>query len=304
VPREKHFTNVQRIGMICGPNDDLSINLICTSMKIWYQSMTKASAWPAYNAALRGVLDAVADPGTEIEIHGIEGRGGVGDQYRYLEFIETQEVLANVERATQQGFDAFLIGNICDPGLREAREITDMPVIGLGETSGYFANLMAANFAIVTGSHKHVPRLVENFRRYGHTQTLHSARSMQMIRLVDLDQRFSDPVTGRAFVDSFIAQVEAVAAEGAEAVIPAIGVLMVLLARENVHASPSGIPIVNGVKALVKMGETAVRLRTLMGGVWTSRSGAYQQPPPSQLAEIRRHYGRVYSALPDPDLNP
>lgn len=273
-------------------------------MKIWYQSLTKASAWPAYNAALREVLDTLADPKTEIEIHGIEGRGGLGDQYRYLEFIETQEVLANVERANQEGFDAFLIGNICDPGLREAREITDMPVIGLGETSGYFASLMAGNFAIVTGSQKHLPRLVENFRRYGHTQTLHSAQSMQMMRLVDLDQGFSDPATGQAFINSFLAQVEAVAAEGAESVIPAIGVLMVLLARENVHASPSGIPIVNGVKALVKMGETAVRLRASMGGVWTSRRCTYQQPPASQLAEIRRHYGRVYSSLPDPDLNP
>ena len=120
-------------------------------MKIWYQSMTKASAWPAYNVALWNVISSVCDPGTEFEVHGIEGAGGVGDQYRYLEFIETQEVLANVERATREGFDAFLIGNIADPGLREAREITDMPVLGLGETSGHFASLMAGNFALVTG---------------------------------------------------------------------------------------------------------------------------------------------------------
>jgi allantoin racemase len=272
-------------------------------MKIWYQSMTKASAWPAYNAALREVLDSVRDADTQIEVHGIADRGGVGDQYRYLEFIETQEVLANVERATREGFDAFLIGNIADPGLREAREVTDMPVIGLGETSGHFASLMAGNFSLVTGSPKHVPRLVENFRRYGHTHTLHSARSMQMIRLVDLDQGFSDPATGEALIARFLAEVEAVGAEGAEAVIPAVGVLMVLLARAGIHASPSGLPVVNGVKALVKMGETAVRLRASMGGVWTSRRCTYQQPPASQLAEIRRHYGRVYSALPDPEPN-
>jgi allantoin racemase len=273
-------------------------------MKIWYQSMTKAGAWPAYNVALREVIAGVCDPGTEVEVHGIEGPGGVGDQYRYLEFIETQEVLANVERATREGFDAFLIGNIADPGLREAREVTDMPVIGLGETSGHFASLMAGNFSLVTGSPKHVPRLVENFRRYGHTHTLHSARSMQMIRLVDLDQGFSDPATGEALIARFLAEVEAVGAEGAEAVIPAVGVLMVLLARAGIHASPSGLPVVNGVKALVKMGETAVRLRASMGGVWTSRRCTYQQPPASQLAEIRRHYGRVYSALPDPDSAP
>jgi allantoin racemase len=138
-------------------------------MKIWYQSMTKVSAWPAYNVALREVISSVCDAGTEFEVHGIEGAGGVGDQYRYLEFIETQEVLANVERATREGFDAFLIGNIADPGLREAREIT------------------------------------ENFRRYGHTHMLHSARSMQMVRLVDLDDGFSDSGAGRTLINNLFA---------------------------------------------------------------------------------------------------
>lgn len=269
-------------------------------MKIWYQSMTRASAWPAYNAALREVLQGAADPGTEIHIQGIEKRGGVGDQYRYLEFIETQEVLENVETATRRGFDAFLIGNICDPGLREAREITDMPVLGLGETSGQVASLMGGNFSLITGSPKHIPKLVENVRRYGQHDRLHSARSMEMIRLVDLDQGFSDIETGRALIERFLAEVERACAEGAEVAIPAVGVLMVLLARANVHVGGrEGIPILNGVKALVKMGESAVRLRALMGGVWTSRRCMYQQPPASQLSEIRAYYGGVYSGLPN-----
>jgi allantoin racemase len=242
----------------------------------------------------------VCDPGTEVEVHGIEGPGGVGDQYRYLEFIETQEVLQNVERATREGFDAFLVGNIADPGLREAREITDMPVLGLGETSGQFASLMAGNFALVTGSPKHVPRIVENFRRYGHGDRLHSARHMQMVRLVDLDDGFGDSPEGRTLIANFLAQCEAAASEGAEAVIPAVGVLMVLLAQAGLHRTPEGLPVVNGVKALVKMGETAVRLRAAMGGTWTSRRCTYQQPPASQLAEIRHHYGHVFSTLPDP----
>ena len=87
-------------------------------MRLWYQSMTRPTAWAAYNEALRAVLDAAKDSRTTIEVHGSEKRGGVGDQYRYLEFIEAREVLENVERATREGFDAFLIGNIADPGLR------------------------------------------------------------------------------------------------------------------------------------------------------------------------------------------
>jgi len=267
-------------------------------MKIWYQSMTTISAWSAYNAALRKVLSSVAAPTTQIEVHGIEKRGGVGDQYRYLEFIETQEVLENVEKADQQGFDAFLIGNICDPGLREAREITDMPVIGLGETSCQIASLMGGNFSVVTGSPKLMPRIVENFKRYGHANIMHSALSMEMIRLVDLDLGFSDPAMGKALIERFLTEVDKVCDEGAEVIVPAVGVLMVLLAREEIYSGGKmNIPIVNGVKALVKMGEMAVQLRAAMGNNWTSRRCTYQQPPDSQLTEIRKHYGNVYSKL-------
>ena len=67
-----------------------------------------------------------------MDIVGIAERGGIGDQYRYLEFIEAGEVLGNVMRAERAGYDGFLIGNIADPGLREARELTSMPVAGLG----------------------------------------------------------------------------------------------------------------------------------------------------------------------------
>ena len=53
-------------------------------MRLWYQSLTRPDAWPAYSAALRRLIDTAADPGTTVEIHGIGGRGGVGDQYRSL----------------------------------------------------------------------------------------------------------------------------------------------------------------------------------------------------------------------------
>jgi allantoin racemase len=257
--------------------------------------MTRESAWPGYNVALRQVLESSMDACTQIEVHGLTKRGGVGDQYRYLEFIETQEVLENVERAAREGFDAFLVGNICDPGLREAREIADMPVLGLGETSFHVASLMGGNFSLVTGSPKHIPKILENVRRYALQDRLHSARSMQMIRLVDLEDGFTQPVIGKALIERFLAECTVANETGAEVIIPAVGVLMVLLARAGLHdTGPGGIPILNGVKALVKMGEMAVRLRALMGGNWTSRRCMYQQPPESQMPEIRDYYGPVY----------
>ena len=113
-------------------------------MKLWYQSMSRQSEWGSYPRVLRGILDQVRDPDTEIHVAGITEVGGTGDQYRYLEYLETGEVLKNVHRAVREGFDAFLIGNIADPGLREAREIANIPVLGLCESALHIACMMGA----------------------------------------------------------------------------------------------------------------------------------------------------------------
>ena len=136
-------------------------------MKLWYQSMSRQTEWGGYPRVLRGILDKVRDPDTEIHVAGITEIGGIGDQFRYLEYLETGEVLKNVHRAVREGFDAFLIGNIADPGLQEAREIADIPVLGLCELALHVACMMGASFSLVTINAKFTPRIVENVRRYG-----------------------------------------------------------------------------------------------------------------------------------------
>lgn len=269
-------------------------------MKLWYQSMTLASAWPGYNRALRGFLDRMKDPGTEIEIHGITERGGIGDQYLYLAFVETQEVLANVARASREGFDAFLIGNIADPGLYEAREIATIPVLGLCETSVHLASTMGESFALVTGNDKHASRIVENIGRYGLREKMHGVRSISMPRLLDLDRGFQDKAVRARMVGDLVKAAEAAAGAGAEVVIPAIGVLMTLLGEERVNSVHDGVPILNGVTALVKSAEAVVRMRALMGGHWTSRRNRYAPPPASQIEELRAAYGDVYPGVASP----
>ena len=159
-------------------------------MRLWYQSLTRPGAWPAYNAALRRLLDAAAEPGTTVDVHGIEGRGGIGDQYRYLEFIETIEVLENVRRAEREGYDAVLLGNIADPGLQQARELATIPVLGLCETVTHLACMMGARFGIVASNDKHRVKVEENIAAYGLRGRLIASGRMRVERLVDLDLGF------------------------------------------------------------------------------------------------------------------
>lgn len=261
-------------------------------MKLWYQSMTReGGAWGNYPRALRQVLDKVKAPGTEIEVHGLTKIGGAGDQYRYLEFIETAEVLENVHLAMERGFDAFLIGNICDPGLREAREFASIPVLGLCESSLHLACMMGSSFSLVTINSKFTPRIVENVDKYGLRGRLAAVNRMQVERLLDLGAAFEDKAACDRLVAEFDRAARANADAGAEVVIAAGGVVMALLAQADIHEAGGGLPILNGITALVKAGEMAVGLSRVMGGRFASRVRTYAPPPPDQIDELRKFYG-------------
>lgn len=266
-------------------------------MKLWYQSMSRQKAWGAYSKTLRKILDRVKDPGTEIEVHGITKIGGIGDQYRYLEYLETGEVMENVQTAMRRGFDAFLIGNIADPGLRECREIADFPVLGLCETSLHLACMMGANFSLVTINEKFTPRIVENVTRYRLEDRLAAVNRMKVERILNLAAGFTDKRARREIVRQFLKAADANVEQGAEVVIAAGGVVMALLADAGVHEASRGTPILNGIVALVKMGEMAVRLNRIMDGRFTSKRLQYAPPPRDQIAEFRKYYGDVYPSV-------
>jgi allantoin racemase len=263
--------------------------------------MSRQAEWGGYPRVLREILNKVKDPDTEIHVAGITEIGGIGDQFRYLEYLETGEVLKNVHRAVREGFDAFLVGNIADPGLREAREIADIPVLGLCESAMHVACMMGANFSFVTINEKFTPRVVENVDRYGLRARFVGASRMKIERITDLGVGFEP---GEA-QDRIIAQFNEAARKntdnGAEVVIAAGGVVMAMLAHAGIHETADGVPILNGITNLVKLGEAAVKMNRIMGGRFTSKKCLYAPPPPDQIEAFRKHYGAdIYPTVKAP----
>ena len=82
-------------------------------------------------------------------------------------------------------------------------------------------------------------------------------------------------------------------ARGAEVVLPAGGSLMAVLADAGVH-QVDGVPVLNGLIAVIKVAELAVAMRRLTGH-FTSKHLIYAPPSGKLLADIREAYGpQVY----------
>ena len=270
-------------------------------MKIWYQSVTREGRFPAYNAVLRRVIDAARDPDTTVEIHGIERQGGTGDQYRYLAFLQTVEILENVHRAVEEGFDAFLIGNIGDPGLREAREIADFPVLGLGQNSMNVMRTMGERFGLVTINEKYRSRLLDMVQYADAEDRLVGMYPMDFPRIFDLENACREPAKRTDLLRRFSDAGADASRGGAEVLLAAGGVVVALLADSGIDRIDDGTPVLNGIAALIKQGEAAVKLSRLMGG-YTSKRLTYAAPSSKEIASYREAYGaNVYPGIPEED---
>jgi allantoin racemase len=99
-------------------------------------------------------------------------------------FIETREdeVLAaagmiELIKENDDKYDAFIIACHCDPNLDAIKEITDKPVVGIGEASMRIACMLGHRFSILQTTKESVPLKEALVRKYQLQDSLASVRA-------------------------------------------------------------------------------------------------------------------------------
>ncbi len=94
------------------------------------------------------------------------------------QFIETyrDELLAapgmmQLVRVNEDDFDAMIIACHCDPNLDAMKEISSIPVVGIGEASMKLATMLGHTFSVVTTHIHSIPGKIANARKM-HLQDL------------------------------------------------------------------------------------------------------------------------------------
>ncbi|UCE43349.1 MAG: aspartate/glutamate racemase family protein [Candidatus Aminicenantes bacterium] len=103
-------------------------------------------------------------------------------------FIETREdeVLAapgmiKLAKENNDKCDAFIIACHCDPNIDVINEITDKPVVGIGEASMRIASILGHRFSIIQTTKESVPLKEDLVRKYQLQDSLASVRAPQEI---------------------------------------------------------------------------------------------------------------------------
>jgi allantoin racemase len=253
--------------------------------RIWYQSFTDPDADRPYFSRLQAYLGAVASPGCQVEVVGIQP----GSRYPHpiTEFRCAAHVIANALTAEQQGYDAFVIGHFQDAGLAEARSAVRIPVIGLGEATVLHACTLGRKIGLVAVNPVFIPYLEDQIARHGLHQRVIAVQAVQP-EPGQFNRAFDDEREYRSVREAFTGAAEPMLGLGIDVIIPAGGYPMLLFTREPSFAV-GGATVLNGLPVAVAAAETAIRLSRL-NGTGTSRRTVYGLPPGEAVTEFRRAF--------------
>ncbi|MFO1057290.1 MAG: aspartate/glutamate racemase family protein [Dongiaceae bacterium] len=249
--------------------------------RVWYQSFVDPDEQAPYITRLQAALDAAAAPGFVFEVHGLTPP----DRHfsPLTEFRCAAQTIRNALAAERAGYAAFVIGHFQEPGLLECRSSLGIPVIGLGEATLLQACAMARRLGLVTIDPVFIPWHEAQVAHHGLASRLAGVRAVHF-DLPTFMRAFTDEAAWREARDRFLGQLRPLVAAGAEILIPAGGLPMLMLGREP-GLAVDGAPVLNGIPVAVKAAETAIQLQALTGIV-ASRAGTYAKAPDAAIDEF------------------
>jgi len=194
-------------------------------------------------------LKPYADKETEIVVRNIK-YGPPAIECFYDKVTAAPYVIKEVDKAQEEGYNSIIINCFDDPGLEASREISSIPVLGIGETSITFALMLAYKIGIVSTG------IEAKLAYYKKAQALGIRERVAYATGIDIEV-----LSLRKDLDKvkklLLEEIKKAKNEGAGAVVLGCGGFIGLY-KELTEAS--GIPIIDPTLATFKIAESIARM--------------------------------------------
>ncbi|MEM2860607.1 MAG: aspartate/glutamate racemase family protein, partial [Nitrososphaerota archaeon] len=164
-----------------------------------------------FDKPMKDYLDLYRDSTTNLDVTSFN-RGPHHLEYYSYDALMIPHILKEIKNAEKKGYDAAIIGCFYDPGLREAREVSNIVVTAPLESSTSLALSLGDRFSIIVGRKKWIPLMMSRIKEYGLKDRLVSFKDIEM-GVHDLHKDESE--TEKRLINSIEESVK----EGAEVVI-------------------------------------------------------------------------------------
>lgn len=225
----------------------------------------------AYDEHMRKIIEEIKRPDVEITITHLS-KGPVHLEYHYYEHLIMDETLEKIRKAEEDGYDAVVIGCFYDPGLREAREIVSIPVIGPAEACMHVAATLGHKFSIIVGRRKWIPKMESNAYVYGLEKKIASFREIKF----SVKRMGEEP--GKMKESIYDEAKRAMEEDGAEVIILGCTAESGFVKELNQRL---GVPVLDAVVISWKFAEMLADLHRKTG-LTHSKIYGYEPPPPEE----------------------
>jgi|SRR5271157_249906 len=259
---------------------------------LWSEATSGPPAMDPLWKALKGYFPKVARPDTEVVLR----HAAVSGNYvrsLYTELMNNRALVETAIQGEQDGFDAVVIGCWADP-LWEAREVLNIPVVGIGEASMLLACSLGYKFAVITVAPGVIPTIELDLRRYG----LQDRAIDRPVRSLDppsdtemLLESITDPQ--RRMIPNLERIAHQCIQDGAEVIVVGCGYYGPILTLNGYNEIPgTGVPVLDCSAAGLKMAEILVDLHKSTG-LRKSSALFFRSPPAEVIERVRRAHGLI-----------
>jgi allantoin racemase len=264
-------------------------------MKIWVQLPLKA---PEDGGRLftfvRDYLAGVARPDTEILVRDVPT--GYNDpavvQFNGARMFSDLELLKSALRAPGEGADGVSVACYFDPALHQVRQLLDIPVTGLAESSMALASMMGSRFAVVTEMEEALPEMEQGIDRLNMRPWAISRKPVRALTLSAAEKEATEReilfkeegMDIGVLVENFKEVARGCVEDGAEVIIAGCGNISPLLQQAGV-TEVAGAAVVEPMAASLKLTEMLVDLRRA-GYPVVSRKLTYSSVPGELVSRL------------------
>jgi len=257
---------------------------------------------PEFTDAALGMLkpsfEKVLRPDTEVVLKPSKGAlkgGNVLDfDNPYFVYWNQGPIIEALIEAEREGFDAAWVSCFGDPGVREARAVVEMPIIGPCESTMHFACQLGRKLAVITANMPgQIPQMEEQVGSLGLKDRLitNGIRMDKEPFTQAWEKGLKNP---KAAADGVAEVARECVADGADVIVVGCCGLGPLCSRAGFNkltVDGQEVPVLDPVMIAAKTAEMAADIRKGTGLPITSRVRNYVLPSRDDWTRVRSHFG-------------
>jgi Asp/Glu/hydantoin racemase len=259
--------------------------------RLWNQSTTEMQRDGSYSQALIRRAATVLGPDVTIDTFGLpvgtyHGRAvsrAVGNAFVYHRILD--RMIDQAIAADRQGYDGFVIGSFSEPFLTEIRSAVDIPVTSVLETTLLVGCSLGTKLAFITTS----PNVDEMVRK----AVAYHKMEARVAAVLSVEPALEGPVLHGAFdnpapvLASFERAAERAIASGADVIIPAEGIIAIIVTEQGLTRFKDA-PVIDVFSLTWRYAMMLADLKAKTG-LGITRRGRFARPDMELIELVSRH---------------